>query len=238
MKNDLYVIGLIVEGPDDERTILRLCEVLFDLASSQFVGVTSVGSCTYWRNVLREALEQRIPRRHGNFRDEPGVEDARMAVLALRSFINRNQLPNVVMFVRDSDGKKEARRKGLDQAKNETTWPFDVIIGLPHPMRECWVLTAFRPRNKPETSELTKLKKELGSDPLVHSERLQAKEKHAKKSAKHVLQRLLEADPRVQPADREWQCWEQTNLDDLKRHGHENGLAKFIGEVERCLLRS
>lgn len=238
MKNSEHSIGLVVEGPDDDRTVRHLCESLFGLDSDDFVGIAEGTPCAYWRNVDHEARERRIPRRHGNFGDEPGVEDARMAVLALRCFISRADCPTAVVLVRDSDGKRDERCKGLNQARADGVWPFNIMIGIPHPMRECWVLTAFCPQSKAEKTALAGLKKNLGFDPLRHSERLTAKQATAKKSAKWVLARLLEADSRIDSAEREWQCWENADVESLNLSGHENGLAEFIAELKAHLTQS
>jgi hypothetical protein len=130
MKNQSRSIGLLVEGPDDDRTVQRLCDALFHIDSCEFVGISSGRGSTYWRNVIHEVRERRIPPRHGHFGDKPGVEDARLAVLALRCFQLQDAPPRAVMLVRDSDGKPKERREGLEQAENDFSWPFDIVIGI------------------------------------------------------------------------------------------------------------
>ncbi len=210
---------------------------MFDIESHEFVGIQSGEGATYWRNVIHAVRDRRIPRKHGHFCDAPGVEDARMAVLALRCFLRHDSPPSAVILVRDSDGKPKERRGGLEQAETEFSWPFDIAIGVAHANRECWVLTAFRPQNKAEIAELAKQKKRLGFDPTARSERLDAKNDNAKKSAKFVLNCLLEATTGADVNEREEQCWQNANVDDLKLRGRENGLAAFLQEIETQLVR-
>lgn len=129
------IIGLVVEGPDDARTVQQIYDDVLGLEKIKWVGTTMESPYLTWNNIVVEARERRIPPRHGHFHDGPGVEDARMAVLALRCFISRNDPANAVVLVRDSDGKEMERRKGLEQARNDASWPFGVLIGVAHPMR-------------------------------------------------------------------------------------------------------
>lgn len=232
MKPRAYTVALVVEGPDDARTIHWLCARLSPARPMEFIGLRAGDKCTYWRNVVHEARERRIPPKHGDFGGTSGIEDARTAFLALQCFKTHDVGPSLVLLVRDSDGKAKERREGLEQAKHDYAWPFDVVIGIAHVSRECWVLTAFRPQNKKEETELVNLKKTLGFEPTEQSERLDATNETAKKNAKRVWKRLIEADGRLDAEERERQCCETVALDRLKLHGRKNGLSELIAEIE------
>lgn len=235
------LIGLVVEGPDDARTIPSLTDrALTDALPGlegqmdrvrAFGGLDEARPFLAWSGVDVEAGKRRVPRRHGHFGGEPGIEDARTAWYALQCFVGRDPRPVAVVLVRDSDGKQDARLKGLEQARRDRDWPFPVLVGVAHPMRECWVLAAFIPRTRAEKAALAALRKELGFDPTVRSERLDASTDTAKKSPKRVLARLTcGAD------EREAACWTDTALVHLHERGTDNGLSSFLDEIEERLV--
>ncbi|WP_437302459.1 hypothetical protein [Sorangium sp. So ce388] len=152
-------------------------------------------------------------------------------MLAVRCFVARDPQPRAVLLVRDSDGKEAERRQGLEQARRDAAWPFEVILGVAHPMRECWVLAGFIPGTKQETASLGDLRKELGFDPTARSQELDASNKKAKKSPKRVLDRLTGGED-----EREARCWTDPPLGDLRQRGKDNGLAAFLSEIEDRLV--
>ncbi|WP_438031540.1 hypothetical protein [Sorangium sp. So ce204] len=133
--------------------------------------------------------------------------------------------------MRDSDGKEAERRQGLEQARQDSPWPFEVLLGVAHPMRECWVLAGLVPEGKREETSLAALRKELGFDPSVRSHELDASSKTAKKSPKRVLDRLTGGEH-----EREARCWTEPDLGHLRQRGSDNGLAAFLSEVEARLV--
>ncbi|WP_437961936.1 hypothetical protein WME76_21335 [Sorangium sp. So ce119] len=227
------LLGMVVEGPDDARTVPGLVDGVLTNAFSvpegeigqarSYCGIELGASCVTWSSVHR----CRAPRKHGHFRGKPALEDARTAVLALRGFVAREPQPRVVVLVRDSDGREAERRQGLEQARQDAGWPFEVILGVAHPMRECWVLAGFIPGTEPEIDSLADLRKELGFDPTARSHELDASSKTAKKSPKRVLVRLAGGEH-----EREARCWTEPPLDRLRERGRNNGLAAFLSEVE------
>ncbi|WP_437729954.1 hypothetical protein [Sorangium sp. So ce1335] len=230
-------VGLVVEGPDDARTVPGLVDrVLTDAFSvpegklgqaRSYCGIEPGASCVMWSSVHH----YRVPRRHGHFGGEPAIEDARTAVLALRGFVARDPRPRAVVLVRDSDGRAAERRQGLEQARQDADWPFEVILGVAHPMRECWVLAGFVPGTRQETASLADLRKELGFDPTARSHELDASSKTAKKSPKRVLDLLTGGEN-----EREARCWTEPPLARLRERGRDNGLAAFLSEVEDRLV--
>ncbi|KYF56926.1 hypothetical protein BE08_22215 [Sorangium cellulosum] len=135
------------------------------------------------------------------------------------------------MLVRDSDGREAERRQGLEQARQDADWPFEVILGVAHPMRECWALAGFVPGTRQETASLADLRKELGFDPTARSHELDASSKTAKKSPKRVLAHLTGDEN-----EREARCWTEPPLDRLRERGRDNGLAAFLSGVEDGLV--
>ncbi|WP_242515140.1 hypothetical protein [Sorangium cellulosum] len=105
-----------------------------------------------------------------------------------------------------------------------------MLLGVAHPMRECWVLAGFVPETRPEVAALDALRKELGFDPTARSHELDASSKTAKRSPKRILERLTGGE-----VDREARCWTEPDLDHLRQRGRDNGLAAFLSEVEERL---
>lgn len=232
-----HLVGVVVEGPDDGRTVPGLVDRVLvnevpalagELARARtFCGLGASAAFVTWSAVH----QQRVPRRHGHFGGEPALEDARTAVLALRCFVACDPQPRAVVLVRDSDGKDAERRRGLEQARDDAAWPFEVLLGVAHPMRECWVLAGFVPEGKQEEASLAALRRELGFDPAARSHELDASSKTAKKSPKRVLDRLTGGEH-----EREARCWTEPDLGHLRQRGSDNGLAAFLSEVEARLV--
>lgn len=234
-------LGLVVEGSSDARTMPQIvdrvlvAQVPINAEALDGVrayrGLDAAKSCVLWRDLERISTQRRVPRRHGHFRGEPGVEDARNAVNALQCFVAENPQPAAVILVRDSDGKKDEREKGLEQARTERNWPFEVLVGIAHLMRENWVIGAFDPQDGDETAALTKLRAELGFNPAHRSELLDATNETAKKSPKRVLPLLTNDDH-----EREADCFREADIEHLRKTGAGNGLAAFVGEIEEKLV--
>lgn len=239
MSTEPRLIGLVVEGPGDAHTIPKVVDrILVDGGATfadapesarTFGGFVAASTFLAWRSVDHEA-KGRVPRRHGPFGGTPAIEDARTAWYALQCFVGRDPQPAAVLLVRDSDGKQEDRLKGLKQAREDAQWPFPVLIGVAHTMMECWVLSVFVPQDKKEIAALAALRKELGFDPTGRPEELTASNETAKRSPKRVLSKLTQGDE-----EREAECWNASSLALLRARGAKNGLADFVGEVEKHL---
>jgi hypothetical protein len=104
---------------------------------------------------------------------------------------------------------------------------FRIVLGCAHPMREAWVLCGFEPDGDEERSRLQVLRQELGFSPSEHSHRLDAKDEHAKRSAKRVLRILTGGDHA-----REQRCWQVTSLETLHDRGEQTGLRAYLIELE------
>jgi len=188
----------------------------------------------------RELGNPRIPQ--GRFDGEPGAPGALMARTVfhlLRQMSRRAKADtqvDAVLIVWDMDDQGSKRRRGLHQAREEARqWaPFTIVFGCPDPMREAWVLAGYLPASSDEQAKLDALRQDLGFAPCEEAHRLGAKDEHAKRSAKRVLQLLTSGD-----GSREERCWLETPLDVLRARGSNSGLTAFLGEVEeRLVLRT
>jgi hypothetical protein len=236
-------IGVVLEGPSDHRTVCGLVDRLMvedvgwiqDLSDRlkdirSFIGSQEPSSFLAWKDVAREA-RGRVPPRHGHFAGEPGFEDAHHAVLALRLFTALATPPLGVVLVRDSDGRPKERLKGLQQARDDGRWPFRVVLGIAHFMRETWVLAGFIPASVEEEDRLDQERQNLGFHPNREPHRLDAKDKAAPKSAKRVLEALTGS-----LEEREEPCWQETPLETLRICGAAAGLDAFLSEIEEHIV--
>lgn len=167
---------------------------------------------------------------YGHFDGRPGEADARMARLALLLFAALSRRPDAVVLVRDSDGDSR-RRLGLEQARSDRTWPFEIIIGVAEPKRECWVLAGFEAKDREEEERLRKVMERLAFHPVHEAYRLAAREHGAKTDAKVALKELTQSD-----AERERECLSGTPLPILEERGKDTGLAAYLMEVRERLV--
>jgi hypothetical protein len=104
----------------------------------QWRGLELTDSNLEWHWVYRLAKKQNL-RAHGHFRGEPGVLDAALTRKALLLFAKSRHPPDAIILSCDTDDKEE-RRRGLEQARSASQWPFAIILAVAHTKRECWVL--------------------------------------------------------------------------------------------------
>lgn len=211
-----------------------LCQEVEWLAESldlhrRWRGLEESDSHLEWHWVSKLARELNL-RAHGHFLGEPGALDAAMARKALLLLTKTRQVPDAVILVRDTDGQEE-RRQGLTQARDASSWPFQVILAVVHTKRECWVLAGFEPRSEAEKEALAELRRELGFDPRLQAENLTAAQPQAQRNAKRVLDRLVAGDE-----EREEDCWTSCGLEVLAERGGVTGLSDYIDEVRSRLV--
>ncbi len=192
-------------------------------------GLNDSESHLEWHWVPGLARQQNL-RAHGHFRGEPGALDAAIARKALLLLARSERPPDAVVMVRDTDGEED-RRRGLEQARTVAPWPFQIVLGLPHTKRECWILAGFDPSSENEEATLTELRSELGFDPRFQAQSLIAAEPQTLKNAKRVLQRLLAGS-----RDREEVCWRDCDLALLAERGRSTGLADYLEEIRTRLV--
>lgn len=107
-----------------------------------------------WRRVKEEAQQRRVVR-HGKFRASPGMFDERRAKLAMRLFLTLKTPPDGVILVRDTDAEGE-RKESLERFRDEGFSAFPVVLALPHPKLECWIIAGFEARDSSEETALRK----------------------------------------------------------------------------------
>ena len=234
-------IVVICEGPVDQwtgcgladRVICKHAEWITDEVIGHYRcwrGLTPGAEFCLWKHVGDLARERGI-RAYGHFADQPAEPDALAARRALLLIASLDEAPDAVVLLRDDDGQDE-RRKGLEQARNERRrMNIPIVVGLARAKRECWVLAGFEPRDGDEQRKLADLRQELGFDPTLQGERLDARTPNAKKNAVRVLERLIGRNP-----DREAACWLTTDLAILAQRGSQSGLATYLKEVEQSIV--
>lgn len=144
---------------------------------------------------------------------------------------------DAVVLVWDADDQPDERLAGVTLARDDARddprrWlSFRIVLGLPDPEREAWVLAGFEPDDDAERALLAALQEELGFSPVLEAVRLRDKAAGAARNIKRVLAALLRGDP-----DREERCWTEPPLANLRHRGAETGLAAFLEEIEQNLL--
>jgi hypothetical protein len=139
---------------------------------------------------------------------------------------------DAVILIRDMDQQPEDRTASLTQARDEIPGQvMRVVLALPRAKREAWVLNGFDPRGANEGTLLAALREELGFDPRMRAENLDAMEHGAKRDAKRVLHHLIGKDH-----EREASCWRDTPWSSLRERGVGSGLVHFLVEVKERLV--
>lgn len=185
-------------------------------------GFEAGATYTKWTRIKHLAAEYRHGlRTHG--RGQGAAKQEAEKAIRLCSLLAEPEPPDCILLVRDSDndeGRRDAFRSVAGQ-RNPV-----VLVAMPHPKREAWVLAGFIPVNAAEASALGSLRAELGFDPTERAQELTAAPEGAKRNAKRVLRQLVEGD-----SQREAVCWESADLATLKARGQETGLAEFLDSL-------
>jgi len=238
-----YQFALICESPADFRTATVLAERAI-CEHVDWVDADLLAGCPLWHEfepgrpfilwteVPHLADQASVPKVRGKFGESSAEPDARTALRALRLLNKlRGDSLDGVLLIRDDDADPR-HRTGLEQARGgKHTFRGQIVIGLAHCMRECWVLTGFDPANPEEIALLDKIRSDLGFDPRTRSEDLTASDKADKKSPKRVLDHLTGKN-----LDRESSCWLHASLNLMRERSRQNGLAEFLDEVEARLV--
>jgi hypothetical protein len=239
MSEASYEFGVVCEARADRDTACGLADRVL-LEEVSWLSPETLDSCRHWRGLqsedsyLRWASVKEEFRRaklviFGGFNNEPGAQDSYTARRALLLLAGARRRPDAVLLIRDSDAQRD--RTGLEQARNNRSWPFQVIIGLAEPKRECWVLAGFEPSNEDEANRLEAEKQRLSFDPVRDAHQLTAREHGAKKDAKVALDALTQGDE-----ERARACLEETSLSVLEERGRKTGLAEYLKEVRERLV--
>jgi hypothetical protein len=200
----------------------------------EFRGLDDSDTYLRWASILRTAKQHGmyLP---GHFRGLAGIhEDARSARLAIMLFQHFLEPLSAIVLLRDLDNEPK-RGEAIRSVRDGLCGKPQIIVGLPNPKRECWVLAGFKPQDETEEHLLNELKTgkdALSFDPITHAHCLTATGDTAKNSAKRVLEHLTRKD-----RDREAECWETAPLDDLKENGKKSGLSEYLDEICTRLAR-
>jgi hypothetical protein len=199
------------------------------------------GSCgSHWqdiRHILDQAQKQgiRLPRYLSRSSSAPLKADGAVTkkILNLIDRLQRQRDIAAVIFIRDLDDQPE-RRDGLKQARQEHGNPsLAIVIGTADRNREAWVLNGFEAQDAQEKRVLENIAKDLKFDPCLDAHRLRSTAKtdpDRRRNPKHVLEQLTGGDH-----DREQRCWQETDLDVLRKLGTKTGLTDYLAEVKERL---
>jgi len=152
--------------------------------------------------------------------------------LALLTSVLAKPRVDAVILLRDMDQQPEERAASLTQAREEIpAHALTIVLALPRAKREAWVLNGFDPENAGEQAAFAELHADLGFDPRLRAEQLDAMEHGAKRDAKRVLRRLIGDDH-----EREARCWREASWAVLRERGVESRLTQFLAEVKERLV--
>jgi hypothetical protein len=240
-----YEFGVVCEARADRDTACGLADRVL-LEEVSWLAPETLDSCRQWRGcdstqpflkwteVKAEQERKGVKGIFGHFGGKAGLPDARAARLALLLLAASEHPPAAVLLMRDSDGDAQ-RREGLEQARdfkiNDKPWPFQVLIGVAEPKRECWVLAGFDPMSPAETTRLEESGRRLSFHPVREAHRLDAREHGAKNDAKRALEELTLGD-----MERERSCLMGTPLSRLEERGEHTGLAMYVKELRERLV--
>jgi hypothetical protein len=101
-------------------------------------------------------------------------------------------------------------------------------------MRESWILNGFVPSNQEEAQILKEITTELTFNPCEESHRLRSNSLTEPDRIRHpkvVVEKLTGGQ-----MEREQQCWEDTDLEILRKKGVQTGLTAYIDEIEERLI--
>lgn len=235
-----YVFNVVAEAEADrtvatslaDRVAVEVVEWLdgkLDTTRS-WTGVEPATAYTKWTRVKQLGAEYHHGLHIHAWGRGAARNEAEKAIHLCLLFGDRNgKRPDCIVLVRDSDGVR-SRVSAFQQAASGMSVPV-VVVAMPHPKREAWVLAGFDPKNEQERKALQGLRKELGFNPTAEAHRLTAAKRGAPKDAKRVLDKLMQGDK-----DREAECWAVTPLATLEKRGVDSGLRSFLCDVRTKMV--
>jgi hypothetical protein len=213
-----------------DRRLVEVVEWLDEdwlAAAREYVGPDDGTQFFSWKKIPELAKALNI-RAYGHFDGEPGAPDALAARRALFVAKTLRSDLDAVILSRDADSQPE-RLLGLRQAANETSVRCAIAFAISK--RECWILAAFIPRDEEERRRHQGLIAELGFDPTLQPEELDAQQSGAKRDAKRVLSILTHGD-----SARERSCLEEEPLEALEARGTLCGLAAYLRDIDTSIV--
>ncbi|TKD07344.1 hypothetical protein [Polyangium fumosum] len=189
-----------------------------------------------WHHLDVTAKRLDVRPQRGHFGGRPGAPDAlatRKALAILQALRKQGRPISVAVLMRDID-KQPERADGIKQACEEAAaWDPDlcVVLGLPDPELEAWLLAGFDPADTAEETRLAHCKRDLGLDPRTSAHALRATHDQDRRSVKYVLAQLTGDDH-----ERRAKCYEAAPLSTLMKRGRSSGLTTFLDEIRSKLL--
>ena len=173
-----------------------------------------------------------------------GVESAEIRKVVAVVTRKGVEHPAGILLVRDTDADAERRRSyrvsvdALNMSERRSPTPLRVVLAMPHPEIEAWLLAGFEPDDDGERARLRAVRTRLGKDPCERSHELNpgrtaTEVGRVKNSTKNALDDLCGDDH-----GRKRRCWEGAPLALLLRRGEHNGLVEFIADVRAQYLAS
>lgn len=180
-----------------------------------------------------KALAQPMARKYTGFgKGGQEAKTARKALQLVRQIRLEPPTANaILLFVRDGEAQGKARRDDLLEVAREARNP-DMIVGVAEPMREAWLLCAWRAAGRESVRAHLALRQELSLDPCREPERLNAKSERELRHPKYCIRRL--AGPGV---DGQEAALLITPLDEMKQRGEGCGLTSFLDLSQEVLVR-
>ena len=176
--------------------------------------------------------KQFIEFRKGFPAELPTHEDAKVFDLFFKLLVSsREEAPDVLLLVRDADSNDNRRTALSELDRHYRKDDVAVIVGVPHPETECWLLAGFRHEmSDDEEKRLAQYKRETrGVDPTSQSHQLNSPNESDPRHPKHALDELC---PDI---SRKNQCL-FAPFDMLRINGKQNGLADFLDALQTRLI--
>lgn len=125
----------------------------------------------------------------------PAASALRHAIVRLQQLVRDGfDPPDVVVFAMDVDGRTE-RVSSLRDELRERKFPYPIVLALPDPEAEAWIIALFRPATDEDRARHEGLRRELGFDPIREPHRLLSTTRVGDRDPKRVALALLHAKP-------------------------------------------
>ncbi len=189
-----------------------------------------------WHQLDETGKRLGVRSQRGHFAGRPGAPDAiatRKALAIVQTLRKQGRAISATVLLRDIDLEPE-RRDGIMQATEEASArdpDLRIVVGLPDPELEAWLLAGFDPADATEEESLADCKRELGLDPRTSAHALRAIHDQDRRSVKRVLALLTGKD-----LERKAKCYQDAPLSTLLERGRGSGLTEFLEQIRSKLL--
>jgi hypothetical protein len=174
----------------------------------------------------------------GTTNKAPGLDGAKARLIVQMALIKQQTEPELKAIILLKDQDRNPKQYPVRQCLEYVQKSFSqviIIIGIPDPKRESWILNGFEPENQKERDSLQEITEKLHFNPCEEPERLRTSERGREQTKirdiKYVLDYLTTSQ-----YHREKKCWEETPLHLLMQRGQRTGLSCYLDEIEKRLL--